>query len=152
MYSANLAENTGHLERVFECLARNSFYLKPFKCLFGKDTIEYLNHFVSKKRVLADPAKVEAMVTWPVPRNLKQLRGFLGLTGYYCSFIRHYATIAAPLIDLLRKDAFKWSVEAKTAFGALKTAMTTTQVLRLLNFTLPFVVESNASNTEAGPS
>lgn len=150
MYSSTLVDHVGHFTKVFQCLEMNLFYLKPPKCLFGKDTIEYLGHLVTKRGVMADPAKVEAMVSWPIPINLKQLRGFLGLTGYYRRFIKQYATIAAPLTDLLRKDAFKWSSIAEAAFESLKKAMTSTPVLRLLNFSLPFVVESDASNIGVG--
>lgn len=93
VYSSNLVDHVIHLTQVFECLAANSFFLKPTKCLIGKDTIEYLGHLVSQKRVMAEPSKVEAMVSWPVPKTIKQLRGFLGLTGYYHRFIKQYATM-----------------------------------------------------------
>ncbi|VFQ67002.1 unnamed protein product [Cuscuta campestris] len=68
----------------------------------------------------ADPSKCEAMAAWPVPSTVKQLRGFLGLTGYYWCFIQGYATLASPLTDLLKQGAFHWSPEAKSAFQTLK--------------------------------
>lgn len=150
IYNANWDDRVGHVMQVLECLEKNAFYLKPSKCLFGQNTIDYLGHFVSKQGVTADPAKVEAMVSWPIPKTIKQLRGFLGLTGYYRHFIKHYATIAAPLTDLLQKDSFVWSEEATKAFEALKSSMTTTPVLRLPNFSIPFVMETDASNTRIG--
>jgi hypothetical protein len=86
------------------------------KCTFGVFEIEYLGHLISRKGVRADPSKLEAMVTWPIPQSIRALRGFLGLTGYYQKFIRHYGSLAAPLTTLLKKNAFAWSPVATSAF------------------------------------
>jgi hypothetical protein len=92
-----------------------------------------------------DPAKVQAVAEWPRPRSARAVRGFLGLAGYYRKFVQNYGTIAAPLTALLRKDGFSWSEEAAAAFDALKTVVTTAPVLALPDFSLPFVVECDAS-------
>lgn len=81
-------------------------YVKVAKCAFGVEEIEYLGHVVSGKGMVMEETKVEAVFKWPRPTNLKQLRGFLGLMGYYRRFIKPYARIAAPLTDLLKKDSF----------------------------------------------
>ena len=85
--------------------ATASIFVKLRKCLFCKLSIEYLDHIISAMGVQADPQKVTAMLEWPLPQCTKQLRGFLGLTGYYRRFIRGYASLVAPLTDLLCKDA-----------------------------------------------
>lgn len=86
------------------------------------------------------------MVSWPLLKTLEHRRGFVGLTGYYRCFIRGYATIAAPLIDLLCRDAFTWTPSAVDSIKAPKRAMVEAPVLRLPNFDLDFVLETDASN------
>lgn len=97
-----------------------------------------------------DPKKISAVLEWPVPKQLKGLCIFLGLTCYYRKFIRHYGSIAKPLTGLTKKHAFGWTSEAQTAFDALKTAMVTTPVLALPDFAIPFIVECDASGRGIG--
>ena len=94
--------------------------------------------------------KVEAMMTWPVSSNLKEVRGFLGLTGYYQKFIWNYAQLARPLTDKLRKDTFGWNDATFSAFIALKQAMTQAPVLSLPDFSKLVFIETDASNCGLG--
>ncbi|GJR55926.1 ty3-gypsy retrotransposon protein [Tanacetum coccineum] len=102
------------------------------------------------KGVATYPSKVLAMKEWLQPHNLKQLRGFLGLTGYYRRFVKSYAIISHPLTALLKKNAFKWSIAAQQAFETLKLAMSQAPVLKLPNFNEPFIVETDASGIGIG--
>jgi hypothetical protein len=90
------------------------------------------------------------MATWPIPTNATELRGFLALTGYYRKFVQNYGMITKPLTQLLTKKGFEWSAAAADAFLTLKTAMSSTPVLALPNFNLPFTVETNACETGIG--
>ncbi|KAH9687361.1 hypothetical protein KPL70_014745 [Citrus sinensis] len=150
VYSSSLADHVSHLEQVLSCLHSHCFFIKLSKCFFCQETVEYLGHLVSAGAIRSDPQKIAAMVNWPPPMSLKQLRGFLGLTGYYRRFIKGYASIAAPLTDLLCRDAFNWTPTATTAFEALKQAMVAAPVLRLPNFELDFIIETDASNVSIG--
>jgi hypothetical protein len=150
IYNPSFHEHLIHLETVFKTLLTGSFFLKQSKCVFAQRQLEYLGHIVSPQGVHPDPNKIQAMLDWPTPKNLKSLRGFLGLTGFYRKFIKHYATIASPLTALLKKDAFCWSPTAQTAFDSLKKAMTEAPTLQLPDFTKPFTLETDASGTAMG--
>ncbi|CAJ2665277.1 unnamed protein product [Trifolium pratense] len=121
------------------------FYAKLSKCQFGVSSVEYLGHVILAEGVQADPSKIQAMVDWPVPKNITALRAFLGITGFYRRFVLNYATIASPLTDLLKSNAFTWTDAADKAFTALKTTMTKLPLLTLPDFSLPFEVTTDAS-------
>ncbi|MCH83875.1 enzymatic polyprotein, partial [Trifolium medium] len=119
-------------------------------CEFTVEHIAYLGHIISPSGVEADPEKLQDIQAWPPPSSTSNLRGFLGLTGFYRRFVQHYATIASPLTDLLKQQAFSWSPAALTAFQALKTAMTTLSVLGIPNFSVMFDVTTDASGVAIG--
>ena len=150
VYSPSLETHIEHLEIVFKCLLENQFYLKRSKCSFAQPSIEYLGHIVSFGGVAPDPEKIRVMLSWPTPKTVKHLRGFLGLTGFYRKFVCNYATIAKPLTELLKKDAFDWGAAAQTAFDTLKQAMTEAPVLALPNFEEDFIIETDASGIGMG--
>lgn len=150
VYSRSKEEHLQHLETTLSMLRQHQFFAKMSKCLFYKERIEYLGHIVSAEGVQVDLSKIAAIVEWPKPTTVKQLRGFLGLTGYYRKFVAKYAHMAFPFTELLKKNSFKWTQEADLAFEVLKIAMTQTPVLALPNFSKQFVVETDASNTGIG--
>ncbi|KAL0427506.1 UNVERIFIED_CONTAM: putative mitochondrial protein [Sesamum latifolium] len=76
----------------------NKLLVKRSNCQFGKQQVEYLGHITTEAGVAADPLKIQAMLDWPPPQTLKELRGFLGFTGYYRRFIKEYGQLAWPLI------------------------------------------------------
>ncbi|XP_058733853.1 uncharacterized protein LOC131605523 [Vicia villosa] len=151
IYSNSYSDHLLHLTLILDLLASNKFVAKLSKCVFAVPKVDYLGHVISLSGVTPDPDKIQAIVDWPQPRSLTQLRGFLGLTGFYRRFVRHYATLAAPLTDLLRSTTkFTWNTDAETAFTNLKKIMTATPVLSLPDFSKIFVVETDASAVAIG--
>ena len=91
-----------------------------------------------------------AVEVWPRPQSIRALRGFLGLTGYYRKFIADYGTIAAPLMTLLKREAFRWSERAEEAFLQLKQALISAPLLQMPDFSKQFIVDCDASGTGFG--
>jgi hypothetical protein len=145
VYSKTMADHIQHLRLVFELLCTHQLVAKESKGVFGTKQMEYLGHVITKEGVATDPQKVTTILQWPVPTTIKQLRSFLGLTGYYRKFVQGYRTICRPLTQLLQKDSFIWTDSATLAFKQLKDAMSQPPVLGLPNFDKTFVVETDAS-------
>jgi hypothetical protein len=151
IYSRTLEEHIDHLRSVFQLLIKNQLIVKKSKCSFACQELEYLGHIVGSSGVATDSSKLTAIQQWPVPKTVKALRGFLGLTGYYRKFVKHYGILAQPLTHLLKKGLlFQWGSHHQQAFEVLKKAMITTPVLALPDFTKPFILETDACNTGVG--
>ena len=101
IYSSTFEEDLKRLESVFERLKVHNLKLKASKCEFFKTKFSYFGHVVSEEGIETDPEKTGTLKSWPTPKNVKDVRAFLGFTGYYCRFIKKYASIARPLNDLL---------------------------------------------------
>ncbi|XP_058754567.1 uncharacterized protein LOC131627728 [Vicia villosa] len=150
VYSKSFEDHLAHIHLIFQTIRDNHLFLNKNKCAFAEPRVEYLGHFITKEGVSTDPAKILAVSSWPVPSTIKQLRGFLGLAGYYRRFVKDFGKLAKPLIDLLKKDSFFWSSEANFAFQHLKQALISAPVLSLPNFAKKNVVETDASGKGIG--
>ncbi|KAL0438746.1 UNVERIFIED_CONTAM: Retrovirus-related Pol polyprotein from transposon.6 [Sesamum latifolium] len=124
VYSPSWQEHLTHLQLVLELLLANSYYAKLSKYTFGVHQIAYLGHIISLQGVQPDIDKIHAILQWPAPCTVIELRAFLGLTGFYRRFIKDYASIGQPLTDLLKRAAFCWTSAAATVYIQLKLAMT----------------------------
>lgn len=130
VYSKTWADHIQHLQSVFQLLWDDQWQIKLSKCAFARQEIAYLGHVISAQGVATDPAKVATVASWPVPMNCKELRGFLGLAGYYRKFVRHFAVIAKPLTQLLKKHTlYVWKHDHEHACSTLKLTLSSTPVL-----------------------
>ncbi|XP_058771346.1 uncharacterized protein LOC131644773 [Vicia villosa] len=150
VYSRNETEHLEHLKQVLTVLKLHCFVANKAKCKFGCKQIDYLGHIISGEGVAVDPGKIRCVLEWPEPKNVKGVRGFLGLTGYYRKFIKDYGKIAKPLTELTKKNNFIWGKDALEAFNHLKQIMTTAPVLVLPDFSIPFEVECDAAGRGIG--
>lgn len=122
-------EHLEHVAKVFQCLRENALVVNGEKCDYGVGRVAYLGYMISEAGVSVDDEKIVAMTKWPTPKNLKELRGFLGLNDYYRRFVKGYVNLAKAITNKLKKDLFAWNEEADQAFGQLKIAMTKLPVL-----------------------
>ena len=144
-------QQIANLRMVFQRLKSANLKLNPKKCALFQKEVQYLGHIVSAEGVAPDPAKIEAVKTWPRPSCVKDVKGFLGLASYYRRFIAGFADIAAPLHQYTQKESpFVWSKEAEDAFDKLKAVLTETPVLAYPDPQLPFILDTDASNTGIG--
>jgi len=151
VYSPSLEEHLCHLRLILELLAKDKWQVKLSKCSFAQQQLAYLGHIISGKGVATDPAKISAIVQWPVPSFVKELRSFLGLAGYYRKFVKHFAVLAKPLTSLLKKQVLLvWTQDHDTAFQLLKQALVSAPVLAMPDFSKTFCVETDASNCGVG--
>ena len=122
-----------HCDTTHEVLCRlqtHDLYLRPEKCEFDRDQIEYLGVIIKQREVTMDPVKVKAVTDWPAPRNLRELRGFLGFANFYRRFIKNFAKLARPLNDLTKKDVrWTWTANQRLAFQTLKAAFSQEPIL-----------------------
>ncbi|WVZ93769.1 hypothetical protein U9M48_039726, partial [Paspalum notatum var. saurae] len=126
IYSKTEAEHEEHLRLVLQRLREHKLYDKFSKCEFWIDEVRFLGHVVSKGGIAVDPSKVSTVTNWKVPEIPKEVRGFLGLAGYYRRFIENFSRIAKPMTSLLEKDAeFRWTNAQQAAFDELKKRLTT---------------------------
>ena len=140
VFSKTLDEHVSHLKIVLNELLENQLFANMSKCVFGCQEVEYLGHLISGHGVGVYPKKTE----------VKALRGFLRLTGYYRKSFKSYGVIAAPLIALVKKDSFHWSLKAELAFNTLKHIVSNPPVLALPNFLKLFVVKCDVSGFGLG--
>lgn len=151
IFSKNEEEHRDHLLAVFDELKRNRLLINGKKSEFFLEEIHFLGHIVSKDGVKMDPAKIEAIVSWPDLKTVHDVRSFLGLCSYYRRFVRHFAEIASSLHALEKKHTkWQWTDKEKSAFRCLKEKMTTDPVLILPDLSKSFVVQCDACGSSIG--
>jgi transposase InsO family protein len=147
VFSRSEAEHLQHLRQVLQRLRDARLFLKPEKCQWMLPEVHFLGHVVSTEGIKVDPKKVSAVADWPAPRDLHQLRSFLGLTNYFRTFILGYASLVRPLTALTSKGVkYVWSNECAAAFEAVKKALCSAPVLRLPDMNKPFELITDASD------
>ena len=147
IYSADLNTHVQKLNQVFQRLREFNLKLQPDKCEFLRKEVAYLGHIISDQGVKPNPDKIKAVQEFPVPRNAKDIKSFLGLASYYRRFIPDFSKHAKPLTNLLKKDVpFNWTNAQQLGFEQLKEKLVTAPILIYPDFSKPFVLTCDASN------
>ena len=131
-------------------LQKNRLYLKPEKCDFEQEVIEYLGLIISQNKIEVDPIKIAGIKEWPIPKNLKETQSFLGFCNFYRRFIKEYSHIIKPMTRLTGKMQWRWSDEQQKAFERLKEALCTAPCLKILDDIGKFRLEADASEGAVG--
>ena len=163
VFSASFEQHLGRLQMVLERLRQHNLKLKLSKCRFFAQEVRYLGHVISASGVATDPEKTRAVADWPRPNTAREVRSFLGFASYYRRFVPDFARHAAPLHRLaaaatsgkrgvppVAEMASGWSEECEAGFQALKASLVTAPVLAYADFSLPFVLDIDASYAGLG--
>ncbi|KAI3802639.1 hypothetical protein L1987_30779 [Smallanthus sonchifolius] len=146
IYLKNEGDHHCHLREVLEVLKREKLYAKFSKCAFWLREVQFLGHVINTKGIMVDPAKIETVKEWNVPKTPTEIRSFLGLAGYYRRFIQDFSKIASPLTKMTWKEVkYEWGPTQNNAFEELKTRLTQAPVLTLPEGNKYLVVYSDAS-------
>ncbi|KAK1803891.1 hypothetical protein P4O66_003831 [Electrophorus voltai] len=152
MYSPSWDQHVHDIQAVLGTLLQNHLYCKLETCEFYRREVSFLGYVICEGSVRMQPCKVEAVMSWPRPRNRRELQCFLGFANFYHRFINSFSTLARPLTDLLcgPSKRIKWNSEVEKSFAELKAAFSTALVLQQPDPSKPFVVEIDASNVGVG--
>ena len=138
VFSKNAKDHLKHLDLVLGSVRRHKLLAKLSKCVWGVNGLPFLGHVLSADGISVDPKKADAVEEWPAPKNVGELRSFLGLANYFRRFMQGFAKRAAPMTSLLRKDApYIWSTECREAFEGLKTDLSSAPVLVAPDYSKP---------------
>ena len=161
IFSDTKEEHLKRLEAVFQKLCAAGLKLKPSKCFFFREEIEYLGHVVSGKGISTNPKKIEAVSKWPTPKTVYDVRSFLGFVRYYRRFIKNFSRITKPIREVIiglenqskrtaKKTYIELSDAADAAFEHLKTMCVSTPILAYPDYQLPFTLHTDSSTDGLG--
>ena len=146
IFSQDESQHLEHLEIVFSHLREAGLKMKCSKCDFFKSEIHYLGHLISPEGISPSPNKLDSIKQMPVPNSAKEIKQFLGLTGYYRKFVPRFVDISRPLTTLTKKDAkFKWTSACQKSFELLKEALCGEPVLKYADTSKPYTLYTDAS-------
>ena len=151
IFSRNAEEHAAHLATVLRLLREHRLYAKLSKCAFFQREIDFLGHTVHANGLRIEHSKLCVVQEWPQPKNVHELRSFLGFANFFRRFVRHFAHKAAPLHELTKKDApYVWTDQHRAAFEGLKSALTSAPVVVPPDPQRPYTVYTDASDAAIG--
>lgn len=144
-------EHWRNLNALFQRLQEFGFTVRLEKCSFGREQIKYLAHMLDQHGIRPDPAKVEAIKQMPAPKDVSEVRSFLGAVNFYGKFVPQMRALRSPLDDLLKTGAkFDWTPQCQRAFDEFKTILSSDLLLTHYNPDLDIIVSADASSVGLG--
>ena len=141
IYSKNEEEHEEHLRLTLQLLREHQLYANLSKCGFYRDRIYYLGHIILEEGISMDPENIEAITNWPTPRNVTDVRFFMGLAGYYKRFIEGFSKFPHVITSLQRNGIkFEWTLRCEEIFHRLKNLLTSAPGLKIADREKDFVV------------
>ncbi|KAG0424754.1 Retrovirus-related Pol polyprotein from transposon, partial [Dictyocoela muelleri] len=151
LYTSNFEDHLKYLEHVLKIYKDSGLKLSLKKCKFAQESVKYLGHIISKKGIQIDPVKLQGIRDYETPRNVKEVRRFLGMSSYYRKFINGFSSICAPLTNLTKKySKFIWSELEEKAFVKLKELLSSSPILIHPNFNNPFKLHTDVLDLAIG--
>ena len=151
VFGRSFDELYNRLAQVLQRFADAGLKLKPSKCSFFQRRVSFLGHVISEEGLEMQPDKVEVVRNWPTPRNVSELKSFLGLCSYYRRLLDHFSDIAAPLNKLTRKSVpFIWQEEQEQSFIRMKQLLTSSPIVALPRLEGRFILDTDASGVGLG--
>jgi hypothetical protein len=151
VYSKDEEEHVEHLRLILQKLREHQLYAKLNKCEFWLRQVSFLVHIISEGGISVDSSKIQDVLSWEVPKNVMEVRSFLGLLGYYRRFIKGFSKFSKPMTELLRRDKkFEWSAKCESSFQELKRRITTTPILVMTDMEKQFTIYCDASGQGLG--
>jgi hypothetical protein len=151
VYSKTAELHVEHIEKILDKLDEAGLRIKLSKCQIFRTSIKYLGYRVSQEGLMVEPAKLIAIDKYPRPKDVKGIQSFLGMIGYFRSFIVNFADVARPMYDLLKKGVkFEWTKEQQKSFEQLKAQLMAEPVLRFPDVSRPFIITTDASAYAVG--
>ena len=149
LLSRDFDEHFGHLTMLFDKFRQARLRMNGKKCKFATDGVQYLGHYISAQGIVPDSSRTEIIINWPRPQNQKQIKSFLGVTGFYRRHVPNYSLRSAPLRDLLAKDKpFVWGDAQEDAFTDLKNVLIKPPVLEFPVAERVYYLQCDAANSD----
>jgi len=151
IFSKTFEEHLRHINLIFNKLTTVGFTIKALKCKFCQLQMNFLGHVMGPEAITTDPQRIAAILSYPAPRNQKQLRQFLGICGFHHKVVINYADFVAPLSPMLKKGVeWKWTVHLQQAFEELRAQFANSIHLIHPNDELPYSIYTDASKFAIG--
>ena len=151
IFGSSLEDHNYKLIDVLKRFRKFNLKIHPDKCEFLRKEVQYLGHVISEDGIKPDPSKISSVKDFPIPENVKAVKSFLGLAGYYRKFIKNFSEIVYPVTKLLKKDQpFIWTESQQNAFDKLKNMLTTAPILQYPDFKRKLILTTDASGVALG--